>query len=288
MWVGIGVRIGQNRFATSVGVLDLFPNASVAYSLRLLRSAYTGSAIRVRRSSDNTEQNIGFNSLGDLDTTALDTFCSGTNGFVTTWYDQSGNGNNLTQTTAANQPQIVSSGSVILQNTKPTIQTDGNDFIETTALNIYASANNLSSFQVVTDLTNTTANDFVFGVTSGSYGGGDNNIILRKNSTQFDAIVNNGIISATATHTRDTNQNLLSFIYRGGIDLTFWKNSATNVNSTVASSVNATKELEVASALNATLAGSWYLQEKIDWKTDQTANASDIRTNMANYWGITL
>lgn len=288
MGIGLGIGINRTNYATSVGLLDLFPNASVAYSLRLLRSAYTGSAVRVRRSSDNTEQNIGFNSLGNLDTTELTTFCGAGNGFVTTWYDQSGNGNNLTQSTAANQPQIVSSGSVILQNTKPTIQTDGNDFLETTALNIYASTSNLSSFQVVTELTNTTANDFVFGVTSGSYGITDAQFVLRKNSTQFDAIVNNGIIAATATHTRDTNQNLLSFIYRGGIDLTFWKNSATNVNSTVASSVNATKELEVASALNATLAGSWYLQEKIDWKTDQTANASNIRTNMANYWGITL
>jgi hypothetical protein len=54
------------------------------------------------------------------------TFCSSTNGFVTTWYDQSGNARNATQTTAANQPQIVSSGSVINNiNGLPTIQFDG-------------------------------------------------------------------------------------------------------------------------------------------------------------------
>jgi hypothetical protein len=51
-------------------LLDLFPNASVAYSLRKLRTAYSGSAIRVRRSSDNAEQNIGFVG-GDLDTQSL-------------------------------------------------------------------------------------------------------------------------------------------------------------------------------------------------------------------------
>lgn len=101
-----------------VGLLDTYPNAAAAYSLRKLRSAYTGSAIQVRRSSDNTTQDIGFTGANVLDTSALTTFCSGTNGFVTTWYDQSGNGINATQSTALNQPQIVSSGTYLgyLQN----------------------------------------------------------------------------------------------------------------------------------------------------------------------------
>jgi hypothetical protein len=51
-------------------LLDLFPNASVAYSLRKLRTAYSGSAIRVRRSSDNAEQDIGFVD-NELDTTSM-------------------------------------------------------------------------------------------------------------------------------------------------------------------------------------------------------------------------
>jgi hypothetical protein len=106
-----------------IGLLDDYPSAAVAYSVRKLRSAYTGSAIRVRRSSDNTETDIGF-SGENLNTTALLAF-TGTgvldNGFITTWYDQSGNGRNATQTTALIQPQIVSSGSVILENSKPTI-----------------------------------------------------------------------------------------------------------------------------------------------------------------------
>ena len=125
--------IGSTNFSPSL--LDVYPNAAVAYSLRLLRSTYTGNAIRVRRTSDNTEQNIGF-VLGDLDTTSLLAFCGGTNGFVTTWYDQSGNANNVTQTTAANQAQIVNAGSVILKNSKPTMLFDGVDdsFLSTVAV----------------------------------------------------------------------------------------------------------------------------------------------------------
>jgi hypothetical protein len=107
------------------GLLDFYPNAAAAYSLRRLSGTYQGSAIRVRRSSDNTEQDIGFNSNGNLNTSALLAFSGVGSGFVTTWYDQSGNANNATQTTAANQPQIVSNGGVVLDNGKATIAFDG-------------------------------------------------------------------------------------------------------------------------------------------------------------------
>jgi hypothetical protein len=93
-------------------LLDTYTGAAAAYSLRLLRSAYTGDAIRVRRASDNTEQDIGFVS-NELDTATLESFCSGTDGFVKTWYDQSGNGHNFAQTTASLQPQIVSGGTYL-------------------------------------------------------------------------------------------------------------------------------------------------------------------------------
>lgn len=84
-------------------------SSTVAYGLRKLRTAYSGSAIRVRRSSDNTEQDIGF-SGNALDTSSLLSFCGANNGFVVTWYDQSGSGVNLTQSTTTQQPRIVNAG----------------------------------------------------------------------------------------------------------------------------------------------------------------------------------
>ncbi len=104
-------------------LLDAYPGAAVAFSLRKLSSTYAGSAIRVRRSSDNAEQDIGF--VGEnLDTSALSTFCSGTDGFVKIWYDQSGNSKNATQTTPSNQTKIVSSGTVNTEGGKPAIISD--------------------------------------------------------------------------------------------------------------------------------------------------------------------
>ena len=111
-------------------LLDSFPGAAVAYSLRKLDKDYTGSAIRVRRSSDNTEQDIGFLSSGHLDTSSLKTFVGANNGFVVTWYNQADSSGvfgvrNLRQTTAANQPRIVNSGTIDRLSNQPTVLFDG-------------------------------------------------------------------------------------------------------------------------------------------------------------------
>ncbi|MCZ8356870.1 MAG: T9SS type A sorting domain-containing protein [Microcystis sp. LE19-388.1G] len=110
-------------------------NANVAYSLRKLRCAYSGFAIQVRRSSDNATQDIGFTVNGDLDTTALKTFVGvGNSGFVSIWYDQSGNPIpvNVAPPAAANQPRIINAGVVERRNGVPTLFFDGaNDYFTT-------------------------------------------------------------------------------------------------------------------------------------------------------------
>ena len=93
-----------------MALLDQLPSgAHSAYALSKLRDAYSGSALRVRRSSDNAETDIGFDANGFLDTSTLQTF-QGTAAFtyLVTWYDQSGNTNDITQTNAANQPFVAS------------------------------------------------------------------------------------------------------------------------------------------------------------------------------------
>ena len=101
-------------------LLDDYPGAAAAYSVRKLDKDYTGFAMEIRRASDNATQNIGF--VGEnLDVTSINTFCSGTTCTVRTWYDQSGNGRNAVQATAANQPTIYTGGSVTLINGQPAV-----------------------------------------------------------------------------------------------------------------------------------------------------------------------
>jgi hypothetical protein len=112
-------------------ILDkLSISSEAAYSLRKLRKAYAGSAIRVRRSSDNAETNIGFKPNGQLDTVALLNHCGVGNGFVTIWYDQSSNSRNMTQISLSLQPQIVSSGAVVTDSGKPTLLFQPTGFLD--------------------------------------------------------------------------------------------------------------------------------------------------------------
>jgi hypothetical protein len=93
------------------GVLDEFTGAAAAYSLRDLSLLRNAPVVRVRRSSDNTEAD--FTALQITNGSLASWVGAGNNGFVGTWYDQSGNARHATQSILANQPQLVSSGVVI-------------------------------------------------------------------------------------------------------------------------------------------------------------------------------
>ena len=93
----------QGIVATSV------EGAETALAFNSIVSAYAGNVVRVRRSSDNAEQDIGTVG-GVFDSATYDTFIGGGSGYVVTWYDQSGNGNDATQGTASAQMVIGESG----------------------------------------------------------------------------------------------------------------------------------------------------------------------------------
>lgn len=80
----------RSLIQTASLLLDLYPNAAVAYSLRKLRTAYSGNSVRVRRAVDNTEQDFGFDINGDLDIAGIESFFGNnlllqSENFNTTW-----------------------------------------------------------------------------------------------------------------------------------------------------------------------------------------------------------
>lgn len=80
-------------------------NIKASYSFKRKVASYTGPCVKVRRSSDDTLLDIGF--FGDsFDEYTYLNFIGTGSGFVHTWYDQADN-YDLTQTTNANQPQLV-------------------------------------------------------------------------------------------------------------------------------------------------------------------------------------
>ena len=124
------ITVSANLVATQpVGennLLDIYGGAAAAYSLRRLSKDAT-NVVRVRRSSDNTEANFTAEQILDGDLLRWVGLGASNNGFVTTYYDQSGNENNAVQATAANQPQIVDAGSLITSNGYTVIGYDGTD-----------------------------------------------------------------------------------------------------------------------------------------------------------------
>ena len=308
MITGYSNTISVTTSAPSL-LLDLYPSAAAAYSVRLLRSAYSGNAIRVRRSSDNTEQDIGF-SGGNLDESSLTSFCSGTNGFVTTWYDQSGNGLNATQTTAANQPQIVSSGSVILENGKPSFQFDGvDDYIGSTITN-FQNYTNISAINVFSTAIAAASDTNSYSGWSWGKFGTPSKVIAYSSST--GALSGEKILISfpngtdrrlgSTTYTRAANdQNLLTsfnlssgtslFSNGSSVSLDLSINATTSTNSSP-SSTTYTDDNNVYLGAVFLTSGSVVIspqmkyQELIFYPSDQSSNRTGIETNINSFYSI--
>jgi hypothetical protein len=133
----------SNALTVLTTLLDVYPTASSAYSIRLLRGArYDNALLRVRRSSDNAEVDVfvdtnyqlslSSNITSRTSGTTLGTWVGANSAFVTTWYDQSGNNNNAVQATAVNQPTIIASGVLQTNLGKAALLFNGTTAFQTT------------------------------------------------------------------------------------------------------------------------------------------------------------
>jgi len=124
-----GYLMGVEQLVDSSVLPGDVAQPAAAYSVRKVRTAYTGSCMDVRRDLDNTTGSIGFDAFGNLDTGSLLAFVTGSantgSGFVARWYDQSGNDRHMLQPTTTFQPLVVSSGSITIKNNKPALGFDG-------------------------------------------------------------------------------------------------------------------------------------------------------------------
>lgn len=260
-------------------LLDTYTGAAVAYSLRKLRTAYNGSAIRVRESSGNTEADIGFDGSGNLNTTALLSHCGANDGFVTKWYDQSGNGYDASQTTAASQPQIVSSGSVITENIQPAI-----DMNASKSTNRYLSTNQVSpslaqplSYFITTQVDAITNNAIIDGFTNG------NGLIYRLLANQMRYFFGSTLTDASFP---DTQQ--LITVLANTTSSEIYNNAILQLSGNLGS--NNFDGLFIGN-LGSNLQTSGFqlvgtMQEIIIYGSDQSSNRTGIETNINNHYGI--
>lgn len=259
-------------------LLDTYSGASAAYSLRKLNTAYSSYAIRVRRSSDNTSQDIGFNGLGDLDTTSLLSFVGANDGFVSIWYDQSGASKNMVQNTLAIQPQIASSGAMITDGGKNAIYFNSQSLsvvtpsldISTKSLFFVGKASGVSSNNgaliSLTDLS--VANPQIrLGKDNFAISYWNGGFVLNSNNGMAVRKLYSSFITGNKTHTLYGNTSQLDQVTRTG---TF----------------NTITEFTLGGLVSSNGYQVGYMNECVLYTSDQTSNKTGIESNINTYYSL--
>jgi len=198
-------------------------------------------------------------------------------GYVTTWYDQSGNSNDATQATASSQPKIVDAGVLVEENGKPAVDflTSSSTFLDTSTFSLISQPT--TTFAVVRDKSTsnpyrvihagTTANKLDFGM--------NDNDNLYGYST-----------SLGASSVNIDNQQASVFFLANGASSKFAKNGLSTETKNIGSALTQVESLRIgeAQALNADWEG--VMQEIIFYPSDQSSNRTNIETNINNHYNI--
>jgi len=257
--LGLGLGLQRANRALFRGLLDQYGGAAAAYSLRALSSGWlAGDVVEVRRSSDSTTDTFTASQITNGD---LVTFCGVGDGFVSTWYDQSGNANNATQPTTTEQPKIVDAGALVTGG----IEFDGVD-------------DGLSITSLLTPSS-------IFAV--GAHGGGAFNRMLS------DSVGTSAIIATSTSYlTRfgNTTGRTMGAVTTSEVIATAIDNGSSDIcalNGAVGSTGDFgsfANEIYTISSTAAAWDGS--IREVIIYPTDQTANRAAIEANINDFYSI--
>jgi hypothetical protein len=208
-------------------------------------------------------------------------------GAVTTFYDQSGNGNNATNATESEQPLVVSGGTLVTENGKAAIDFDGvDDEFNAISADLVTGNSAYAAFTIAKSTT-IVSSDYYFGINATQNGAGAGTTVAL--TPEFAVRVNGNCIF---TDSASGSQQLLSLLYDG----TTIQNHSLHINGTssaVSSSANGTSAMNVASG--DFRIGGWgvsagYLtgtmQEIIIFNSDQSANRTGIESNINDHFDI--
>ena len=274
--VSNSISIGRPAIQSSAPslLLDQYGDGiAAAYSVRKLRADYSGSAFRVRRDSDDTEQDIGFDADGNLDESALTTFVGANFGYIVKWYDQTTNGNNASQSVTTRQMMVVSAGTIIKLGTKvaPNSYRSRTYYSMDTAVAVTPPQTTI----LLLNPTITGGNYHAIGEDlAGTYrfGGHDDRLFLNGGSiisTVDGAIAQPHMIAVGLTN------GASSYIRANGSEL------ATGNTSGNSYSINA-----VFGPVNSTSNMRGNMQELIIYTADKSSDIADIESNINTYFSV--
>jgi hypothetical protein len=269
MHLALKSAMSRIPYTNKVGeTLGSIADSAAAYSLRALNGGDPMVA-RVRRSSDDAEKDF---TASDVSGGALvDWVGSVSDGFVTSWYDQSGNDNHATQSTASSQPKIVDAGVLVSDG----IDFDGvDDFLSGPDLSLGTASRSLFALARPTSITSTPIVDLrSTATTGGSYA-----------LTPEIAIRCYGPTWVSSTPASILVKNLISSIYtsgnlHSGNSVYLDGESITRTSGTDGALVDTTGNLRIGNSGDS-------ISEIIIYNSDQSANRAAIETNINNYYDI--
>lgn len=301
--LGSGVNILKGDLAASFDILSgsaasypapqiarRFGVASAAFSLRDIGANGT-RVVTVRRSSDNATEDFSAEQIRNGTLAAF--VGSGNDGFVNTWYDQSGNGNHATQDTTSAQPQIVDATNGVL---------DQLSFWEGGTrrnLDIGAFLGNGSGCTCFIVLSNVATGPEKFYISNRGDGGGGFNFKNEapasdegKLSFAFigggGSIISDDVVISNNSSTKQLigfarNGNTVE-LYNNGTQLATNSDSRTYITSSGTINTSIGKQGNSGTGVGAELS----MGEIVVYDADISADRSAIESDIASYWGITL
>jgi len=264
-------------------LLDTYTGAKVAVSLRKLRNAYTGSAVRVRRSSDNAEQDIGFNGANEIDTAVLKTFIGANTGYVVKWYDQSGNANDASQSTTTKQGAIVISGAVQRTNGKVSVYFDGDDAYNTATVS-------LNTYLYISAIFKASNNFIIAEHGTNAYTNGNGfyyytsvlcSWLFSRSSASYYCYGSNSWAGTNQVLTTLSNNSSGAAYYKNGVV----QNNSTVTGSSL-SNTSYTDNIYLWSRANTSAIISGYAQETIIWDKDMASDRAAVELNTNTFYSI--
>ena len=313
---GVTTSYGNEQvfMTTAVGslILDIYPSAHHAYSLRKLRTLYTGNSLRVRRTVGATTVtvDVGFDTTtgivslnspiftivggGTTLATNLGQFAAATTQgysnpdlitinqsiFITTWFDQSGNARNPTQATPGQQPRLVNAGFLELSGGKVAVRTTRASSQFLNLADTSANVNNMSSFWVGQFVTTTGSQ---IGYLLGTITPNGRFYLPFNTGNNAYAAYGSGTTQIFFEVTPLTRRlyELIAPDPSNSAVASGWANGVQAVTSATLRS-NATTNIQIGTGATNYFDG--YIQEIIGWESN--TNRVDKENNINTYWTI--
>jgi hypothetical protein len=217
--------------------------------------------------------------------TGIPAYDNTVDGFVETWYDQSGNGNDATQSVAASQPKIVAGGTLATKLGQPSINftTDSAVLLSDSFSITETESAVFAIWQPAKDSATTVQarHRTLFGNASSEIYIGTPNADSQMSFKRFDAVKTFTLGLASLN-----TPNLHAFVgTTAGVDYYF---NGSSIYSDTATGTNSIRNhLRIGSKQNlATHDTEGYISELIIYDSDQSANRSGIETNINDHYNI--